>query len=262
MEHPKPSAPHHCVIIPSYNSGALLQPTLRSALRHWPHVLLVVDGSNDGSDSGAEAIAEGEASLQILRLTQNHGKGGAVLEGLCLALTQGFTHAIIFDSDGQHESADIPKMIAASNKYPEAMILGVPIFGEDAPTLRVKGRQAGNWWTNFETLWGGIEDSLFGFRLYPIEESIAVLSSIRGGKRFDFETQLAVRLYWRGIPAVSFPSRVTYPQKEEGGVSHFKYLRDNILLVHTHLRICCASETPTKPTGHDRGFPPNPASNQ
>lgn len=237
MDQPHPPCTTHCVIIPSYNSGPLLATTLQATLAQWAPVFLVVDGSTDGSDRCADAFTESGALLEVLRLEQNQGKGGAVLEALKLARSRGISHAVIFDSDGQHDAEDIPKMIALSKKHPEAMILGVPIFSEDAPALRVNGRCVGNWWTNFETLWGGIEDSLFGFRLYPVAESLAVLSSIRGGRRFDFETQLAVRLYWRGVPPLSFPSKVTYPEKTSGGISHFKYLRDNALLFWTHVKL-------------------------
>ncbi|RFC45812.1 MAG: hypothetical protein DVB28_000383 [Verrucomicrobia bacterium] len=237
MEQPPTPCASHCVIIPSYNSGALLAPTLHATLAQWAPIFLVVDGSTDASDRCAAALIESGAPLEVLRLEKNQGKGGAVLEALKLASSRGLTHAVIFDSDGQHEAADIPRMIALSKKHPEAMILGVPIFSADAPALRVKGRCFGNWWTNFETLWGGIEDSLFGFRLYPVAESIAVLSAIKGGRRFDFETQLAVRLYWRGVPTLSFPSKVTYPEKTSGGVSHFKYVRDNVLLFWTHFKL-------------------------
>jgi glycosyltransferase involved in cell wall biosynthesis len=237
MPQPHTQCPTHCVIIPSYNSGPLLATTLRATLAQWAPVFLVVDGSTDSSERCADALIESGASLEVLRLEKNQGKGGAVFEAFKLARSKGLTHAVVFDSDGQHEAADIPRMIALSKKHPEAMVLGVPIFSEDAPELRVKGRRVGNWWTNFETLWGGIEDSLFGFRIYPIAESIAILSAIEGGRRFDFETQLAVRLYWRGIPSLSFPSKVTYPEKASGGVSHFKYLRDNVLLFWTHFNL-------------------------
>jgi len=237
MDPRSPASATHCVIIPSYNSGPLLDSTLRATLAHWAPIFLVVDGSTDDSDRCADILRDEGAPLEVLRLEKNQGKGGAVLAALKLADAKGLTHAIIFDSDGQHEAPDIPRMIALSKKHPEAMILGVPIFAKDAPALRVKGRCVGNWWTNFETLWGGIEDSLFGFRLYPVAEAIAVLDSIREGRRFDFETQLAVRLYWRGVPALSFPSKVTYPLKTSGGVSHFKYLRDNVLLFWTHFKL-------------------------
>jgi glycosyltransferase involved in cell wall biosynthesis len=237
MDLPPQPCTTHCVIIPSYNSGPLLATTLRATLSHWAPVFLVVDGSTDASERCADDLIRAGLPLEILRLKENLGKGGAVLEALKLARDKGLTHAVVFDSDGQHEAADIPRMIALSKKHSEAMILGVPIFSKDAPALRVKGRCVGNWWTNFETLWGGIEDSLFGFRLYPVSESIAVLSTIRGGRRFDFETQLAVRLYWKGVPTLSFPSKVTYPEQNCGGVSHFKYVRDNVLLFWTHLKL-------------------------
>jgi glycosyltransferase involved in cell wall biosynthesis len=201
-------------------------------------VILVVDGSNDGSDRCAERIALEANTLTILRLSVNHGKGEAVLRGFRAALAGGFTHALVFDADGQHASGDIPKILSLSLRHPEAMVLGIPVFGPDAPALRVNGRKLGNWWTNVETLWGGIEDSLFGFRVYPIQPSIQVLENIRGGRRFDFETQLAVRLYWLGIPAIGFPSAVVYLKKGAGGVSHFHYVRDNVLLVWTHALLC------------------------
>jgi len=226
---------NHCVIIPTYNSGALLEPTVRAVLRKDVTVFLVVDGSTDGSDRCAHVLLSEFSKLILLRLETNEGKGAAVLHGFQAALLRGFTHAVVFDADGQHEVDDIPKMIVLSQTKPEAMIIGVPMFGAEAPLLRVKGRKFGNWWTNLETLWGGIEDSLFGFRIYPIEKSIQVLDSIEGGRRFDFETQLAVRLYWRAVPVVSFPSKVTYLARASGGVTHFKYLRDNILLIKTHI---------------------------
>lgn len=227
----------HCVIIPTYNSGPVLEPTVRSVLEKGFSVFLVVDGSTDGSDRGAQRLLSEFSTLIFLRLETNQGKGSAVLHGFKAARLRGFTHAVVFDSDGQHEAGDILKMIGVSATKPEAMILGVPIFGAEAPWLRVQGRRLGNWWTNLETLWGGIEDSLFGFRIYPIERSMEMLESIRGGRRFDFETQLAVRLYWSGVPAVSFPSKVTYFEKTKGGVTHFNYLRDNALLIRTHLSL-------------------------
>ena len=237
MDHHSLPCATHCVIIPSYNSGPLLDPTLRGTLAQWAPIFLVVDGSTDGSDQCAEVLRQTWAHLEVLRLPKNQGKGGAVLAALKVACSRGLTHALVFDSDGQHAASDIPEMMALSKRHPEAMILGVPIFAEDAPFVRVKGRCLGNWWTNVETLWGGIEDSLFGFRLYPVAESIAILSAIQGGRRFDFETQLAVRLYWGGVPPLSFPSKVTYPTKTTGGISHFNYLRDNFLLFWTHFKL-------------------------
>ena len=147
---------------------------------------------------------------------------------------EGFTHALVFDSDGQHSAADISRFMQASQKNPTAMILGVPQFAADAPASRRHGRRVGNWWANLETFWGGIEDSLFGFRVYPIRESVHILQSTRGARRFDFDTELAVRLFWAGVPPINLPAPVHYFKPAEGGTSHFHYLRDNLLLIRRH----------------------------
>ncbi|MEI7773625.1 MAG: glycosyltransferase family 2 protein [Verrucomicrobiota bacterium] len=226
--------PIHCVIIPSYNSGPLLQETVEAVLKVWQPVIVVVDGSNDGSEAEVKRMATEEPQLHVLVLRENQGKGGAVFAAMELALQNEWTHAAVFDSDGQHEVSDIKRFIDASKRYPDAMILGVPIFGEEAPKLRVLGRLVGNWWTHLETLWGGVEDSLFGFRVYPIARSLKVMKGTLGGRRFDFDTQLAVRLYWDGSQPLNLPTRVHYRSRESGGVSHFRYLRDNLLLTLVH----------------------------
>lgn len=234
MTRPGQPPPSHCVIIPSYNSGPLLIQTLSSVLPIGIPTILVIDGSTDSSEQNATPLANQFPNLHVLPLEQNQGKGGAVLIALRLALSRGFSHAVVFDSDGQHDERDIPAMVRLSQQFSEAMILGSPIFGPDAPAIRVYGRRIANWCTNLESLWGGLGDSLFGFRIYPIDASIRILDGITSGRRFDFETQLAIRLYWNGTPAIQFPTRVVYPEKTSGGISHFKYLRDNILLIKTH----------------------------
>jgi len=226
--------PHRGVIIPSYNSGPLLESTARAVLDVWRPVVCVVDGSTDGSEQMVRELAMQRNDLRVISHPTNKGKGAAVLTGLEFARAEGWTHAAVFDADGQHEAADLPCFMDASRLHPEAMILGRPVFGPDAPVLRVVGRRAGNWFANLETWWGGINDSLFGLRVYPVDHAVETLRSIRGGRRFDFDTQLAVRLYWRGVPPMNLPTRVHYHTPDRGGISHFDYLRDNVLLVRAH----------------------------
>ena len=118
-------------------AGALLAPTLHATLAQWAPIFLVVDGSTDASDRCAAALIESGAPLEVLRLEKNQGKGAAVLYALDFADKKGWGYAVVFDSDGQHEIADIPKFIAASRLHPSAMVLGVPIFGPDAPAIRI-----------------------------------------------------------------------------------------------------------------------------
>ena len=227
----------HLVVVPSYNPGTQVYATVRAARAHWAPVWVVVDGSNDGTRAGLEQMAREDAGLRVLALERNGGKGAAVLHALRLAAAEGYSHVLTMDADGQHPAASIPEFMAASRRAPEAMVLGVPRFDAGAPALRVHGRRISNWWANLETLWCGIDDSLFGFRVYPLRALLEIMQAARWMRRFDFDPEAAVRLAWRGVPAVNLPAPVRYLRPEEGGVSHFNYWRDNALLSWMHLRL-------------------------
>jgi len=141
------------------------------------------------------------------------------------------------DADGQHPADRIHDFINAAQHHPNAMILGVPVFDDDAPKIRVKGRQISNWWANLETLWTGIGDSLFGFRVYPVTPLLEIMQKTTWMRRFDFDPEAVVRLRWAGIEAINVPAEVRYPKTADGGVSHFRYGRDNVLLTGMHLRL-------------------------
>ena len=227
----------HAVLIPSYNPGPKVYDTVRAARVHWAPVWVIVDGSTDGSAAGLQQMAEGDAQLTVVVCERNRGKGAAVLHGIERLAAAGFTHALTMDADGQHPAAQIAEFMAVSQARPEAMVLGRPVFGAEAPALRVQGRKVSNQWANLETLWAGIGDSLFGFRVYPIAPLVRVMRATRWMRRFDFDPEAVVRLAWAGVPPVNLDARVAYFTPEEGGVSHFKYLRDNVLLTGMHLRL-------------------------
>lgn len=224
------------VILPSYNSGDQLPRTMQAARRYCDPVWAVVDGSTD--DSGKRARLLGAEGFRVISLGKNSGKGGAVLVAFQEARAAGFSHAIVMDADGQHPSEAIPEFLELSRANPRHLIAGVPVFGVDAPPERVKGRRIGNFFAGLET-WGlGAKDSLFGFRLYPITPSLQILESTRTARRFDFDTVLAVRLLWAGVPVINVSVPVRYPPRAEGGVTHFRYVRDNLLLTRVHVRLC------------------------
>lgn len=227
----------HLVLIPSYNPGPKVYETVRAARAHWAPVWVVVDGSTDGSAEGLQAMAAQDAGLHIIALPHNVGKGAAVLHGIDAAATQHFTHVLTMDSDGQHPAELIPEFMATSARQPGAMVLGLPVFDASAPSLRVQGRKVSNWWANLETLWAGIGDSLFGFRVYPIEPLRRVMHGQHWMRRFDFDPEAVVRMCWRGVRPVNLPASVKYFSAAEGGVSHFNYLRDNALLTWMHSRL-------------------------
>jgi glycosyltransferase involved in cell wall biosynthesis len=227
------------VLIPSYNPGAKVFSTVRAALDQWAPVWIIVDGSTDHTEHALAEMAATEPGLEIRVLPKNRGKGAAVLFGVREAQALGFTHVLTMDSDGQHPAERIPEFMRASRESPECMVLGEPIFDASAPRLRVKGRKISNWWANLETLWAGIHDSLFGFRVYPIGALIKVMRRQPWMRRFDFDVEAVVRLSWRGVKPINLPAPVRYFKAEDGGISHFKYGRDNVLLTWMHFRLFC-----------------------
>lgn len=227
----------HLVLIPSYNPGEKVYATVREARQYWQPVWVVVDGSSDGTAEGLLAMAAEDHGLRVIVSAQNQGKGSAVLHGINLAAAAGFTHVLTMDSDGQHPAEQIPTFMAASIEQPDAMVLGVPVFDASAPRLRVQGRRVSNAWANLETLWSGIGDSLYGFRVYPIAPLQQVMRYQPWMRHFDFDPEAVVRLCWHGVRPVNLPAQVRYFSAEGGGVSHFNYLRDNLLLSWMHLRL-------------------------
>ena len=227
----------HLLLIPTYNTGPKVLETVRAARAQWSPVRVVVDGSTDGTAQALRELAAGDPGLHVDVLDTNQGKGAAVLHGLREALAHGFTHVLVMDADGQHPADLIPAFMQASAARPEAMILGRPLFDASAPLIRVRGRRLSNWCTHLETLHAGIGDSLFGFRVYPIAALVRVMAGQPFMRRFDFDPEAAVRLVWHGVKPINIDAPVRYLSAAEGGVSHFNYLRDNVLLTFMHLRL-------------------------
>ena len=227
----------HVVLVPSYNPGAVLFETLRAARAMWNPVWVVSDGSSDGTPARLRELAAADPGLRIFELPHNQGKGAALLHALQAARAGGFTHALTLDADGQHPAELIATFMQASAARPDAMVLGRPLFDASAPRLRVRGRSISNGWANLETLGAGIGDSLCGFRVYPIAELVTVMQAQRWMRRFDFDPEAVVRLAWRGVTPLNIDAPVKYLRADEGGVSHFRYGRDNLLLSWMHFRL-------------------------
>lgn len=227
----------HVLMIPSYNTGKKLQETVQEALEQWSPVWVIIDASTDNSEQEVLEIAKKNNNLIVIVLPKNVGKGGALFEGMTRAQQEGYTHILTMDADGQHPAHLIPTFMMASAENPSAMVLGKPVFGAEAPALRVNGRKVSNWWANLETLWQGIGDSLYGFRVYPITPLHKIMSKNRWMRRYDFDPEAVVRLCWAGVKPINIDAPVKYLTAEEGGISHFNYLRDNTLLTGMHIRL-------------------------
>ncbi|MGA0850122.1 MAG: glycosyltransferase family 2 protein, partial [Chthoniobacterales bacterium] len=153
---PVPIDPRRCVVIPSYNSGPRLEQTVREVMAVWQPVIVVIDGSTDGSDVPIVQLAAQEPGLHALAQPRNTGKGAAVFAAFNYAVDRGWTNAVVFDADGQHDPSDLAALMAAAQENPLALVMGMPEFGDDAPASHMLGHALADFFARLETLRPGL----------------------------------------------------------------------------------------------------------
>jgi len=222
-------------VIPVYNHGEAIGAVVAAVRVHGLPVLLVDDGSEAGCAAVLQMLAaDPDGGVQLLRLARNQGKGGAMVAGFRRAGELGWTHVLQIDADGQHDAADIPRFAALSAANPAHMICGCPVYDDSVPKARLYGRYATHVWVWINTLSLAIRDSMCGFRIYPLAPTLALVNDVHIGRRMDFDTDIAVRLFWRGMRFINQPTAVHYPTD---GVSHFRALQDNVRISAMHTRL-------------------------
>lgn len=223
-----------CAVIPSRNHWQAM-PGLVAALQGQGIPVLVIDDGSDAQPARAlAALADGEA-VTVERLVPNRGKGAAMRHGFRQALKRGFTHALQLDADGQHDVSALPALRAAAEAQPHALVTGIPIYDETIPRGRAIGRWITHVWVWVETLSLHVRDSMCGFRIYPLATVAELLDSGETvGDRMDFDTEILVRMAWRGAPVLQLPVRVTYPP---GNTSNFRMWADNVRISAMHTRL-------------------------
>ncbi len=224
-----------CIVIPFYNHEGAIERTLASIKPAGLPCWLVDDGSDERCAAVLQSLAEREAGwLHLIRYRPNYGKGQAVMIGCAAALHEGYTHALQLDADGQHNVADMPRLLALAQANPAALVTGVPVYDDSVPRGRLYGRYVTHFWVWIETLSFQIKDSMCGYRVYPLAPTLKVWNNNNVGRRMDFDIEIMVRMFWAGAPVLSVPTRVTYPVD---GVSHFNMTRDNLRISWMHTRL-------------------------
>ena len=222
-----------CVVIPVYNHEHAIGSVVAALKKYALPCLLIDDGSSDECAAALVQLAQ-SSSVRLLRLPQNQGKGGAVIAGLKWAGELGFSHALQIDADGQHDTCDVPRFIAAATQSPNTIISGQPVYDASVPKVRLYGRYLTHVWVWINTLSFTIKDSMCGFRVYPLAPTLALLQRIAIGRRMDFDTEILVRLCWEGVPIQQLTTKVHYPLD---GVSHFNAIKDNALISYMHAKL-------------------------
>jgi glycosyltransferase involved in cell wall biosynthesis len=223
-----------CILIPHYRHEYLVAQVLRKVSEYSLPIIVVDDGSPAESFAQLQQAVSAAANAQLDRLPRNRGKGAAIARGLQLAAGQGFTHAVQVDADGQHAISDIAVLLKLSRAQPEALVSGKPVYDATVPSVRLKGRQISIFWAQVNTWSRDIVDPMCGLRVYPVHRTLRLIGGRKLWMRMEFDTEILVRAHWAGVPLRFVPVSVTYPAN---GVSHFRMLRDNVLISGMHTRL-------------------------
>lgn len=225
----------YCIVIPNYNHTVVIDKLLGSLAEYHLPVIMVNDGSDADSAAFMQALAAKYSYVTLVNHRHNQGKGAAVQTGLRYANGMGFSHAVQVDADGQHNISDIHKLLALSQAQPHQLISGQPIYNDSVPKHRYYARYFTHVWVWIETLSFDIKDTMCGFRVYPLVETLGLLAKNPNiGQYMAFDTEIMVRLYWDGVATTFLPTKVNYP---EHGVSHFRLWEDNVAISWMHTRL-------------------------
>lgn len=226
-----------CLLIPIYNHKDTIAAVLDSLAYLELPCLIVDDGSDEATQEALRREGARRPWVELRRLPVNRGRGAALQHGYRRAAERAFSHVVQVDADGQHDAADVPKFLDAARRQPEGLILGRPIFGADSPRARRYGRRLSQAFVWAVTGSRAIEDPLCGFRCFPLCRTIPLLDAVDLGDRMEFDPEIVVRLAWNGVPIVNVPTRVQYFRD---GLSNFRMVRDNALIVRTYTRLVAA----------------------
>ena len=223
-----------CIVVPVYDHDQALPALVAALAPYGIDCWLVDDGSGPACAAVIERLAAGHGWLRRLRLERNSGKGAAVMAGLRAAFEAGFSHGLQIDADLQHDPHEVMRFFEIARAHPDAVVSGVARYDATVPKVRLYGRSVTHALVWVHTLSFAIRDSMCGLRVYPLAPVVALDRQHPVGRRMQFDTDVFVRLYWRGVPVVNVPTPVTYPAD---GVSHFDMLRDNVRLAGMHGRL-------------------------
>lgn len=222
-----------CAVIPSRNHYREIEGVVSAVRAAGMPVFIVDDGSDEPARSALAKLHDPANGITVARLDPGQGKGAAVCHGFRMAAAE-YTHAVQIDADGQHDVEALPQLLDLSRRNPEALISGQAVYDRSVPRARRIGRWVTHVWVWIETLSFRIRDSMCGFRAYPLAAVTALLDDEPVGQGMDFDTDILVRLFWRGVPVMTLPVQVVYPA---GNPSNFDLVRDNWRITCMHTRL-------------------------
>lgn len=225
------------VVAPTYNNALTVLEVLRGIEAQGLPIIVVNDGSTDGTAERLAEWAEAERSVPVRVLThhRNCGKGTALRSGFDQAAADRYTHAATIDTDRQHRPEDLPKLLGRAEADPRALILGVREADEGGG--RPTRNRFGRYWSDLAVRWATglrLTDSQCGLRVYPLSLLREIVC--RSG-HYALETEILIRAAWAGWPIepVTLPDRYLPPQER---VSHFRPCIDSLRWLGLYGSLC------------------------
>lgn len=211
-----------CAVIPTYQNAKTLLKVVADVHRVVDTVIVVDDGSNDGTAALLDKATGSERPEKVLTHPKNCGKGAALKTGLTYARQQGFRYAVTVDADGQHRADDIPALLKAVEEEPDALAIGSRgLQHENMPAKSTFANRFSNFWFALQTL-QRLPDTQSGLRIYPLRR----LHGLRWmSARYEAELTLLVFSAWAGVKLLPVPVSVYYPPRDQR-VTHFRPGRD------------------------------------
>lgn len=218
-EFSSPAQPRVVVIMPTFNEIDSLARVAGRLLDTVPGVdlLVVDDGSPDGTGALADRLAAANPRVHVLHRTTREGLGRAYLAGFAWASDAGYDVVVEMDADGSHPAETLPAMLEALQGSPRpGLVIGSRWMPGGSvvnwPKSRLLLSRAANLYARI-ALGMPTRDITAGYRAYPIDV-IATISSDVSSHGYSFQIEMALRVFDLGLPIVEVP--IIFREREAG----------------------------------------------